>query len=331
MMLETVKLINQAIVYLERHLCAPVSIEQAAAAAGYSRSHFSRTFARLTGLTPAGYLRKRRLSAAAHELIHSPKRILEIALDYQFQSQEAFTRSFQQEFGVNPGGYRRQRRLGQLLQRIKLGFSNLLYPGKGIHQTPPIFVPERPLLAVILVPDVHSGGYAVKAVAPTPPPLVKIRLAHRQDTAALCRLYHELHQFTVRQVPERLRSLDNAECFAAAGLGHTLDRLSDAVAVSLWVAEVKGEVVGLAEVYLREEEQNAATLNRYGYLQSLVVAPRWRSRGIGRQLLAAAETWSKTQGAHELRLDTWEVDPAPFHFYTQQGYRTLRRTLVRPL
>ena len=129
----TTNLINQALVYLETHLTAPATVERAAAEAGYSRHHFSRTFLALTGLTPVGYLRKRRLSEAARELVTTSKRILDIALDYQFGSQEAFTRSFRQEFGVSPGFYRQRGRLHRLWGKISLGVSNLLYPGKGIH------------------------------------------------------------------------------------------------------------------------------------------------------------------------------------------------------
>ena len=91
-------------------------------------------------------------------------------------------------------------------------------------------------------------------------------------------------------------------------------------------------MVGLAEVYLRQDESNALrTVYRYGYLQCLVVDQRLRGHDIGRQLMAAAEKWSRAQGATELRLESWEFDQGPLGFYTRQGYRTLRRTLVRTL
>ncbi len=97
--------LKHAITHLESHLTAPTSIEEAAALVGYSRYHFSRLFLPVTGITPVAYLRKRRLTEAARELATSSKRILDIALDYQFQSQEAFTRSFKQDFWVSPGLY----------------------------------------------------------------------------------------------------------------------------------------------------------------------------------------------------------------------------------
>ncbi|MCB0122539.1 MAG: helix-turn-helix domain-containing protein [Caldilineaceae bacterium] len=76
--------IQRSLHYIESHLTEPATVEQAAVAAGYSRHHFSRTFLARTGLTPASYLRKRRLSEAARALVTSSQRILDIALDYQF-------------------------------------------------------------------------------------------------------------------------------------------------------------------------------------------------------------------------------------------------------
>ena len=329
-------LLNRAIAYLESNLTQPASIEEAAWRVGYSRYHFTRTFVARTGLTPIAYLRKRRLSEAARQLTHSAKPILEIALDYQFQSQEAFSRSFKQEFGVSPGHYRLQKRLRWCLGKLTLGAPRLLYPGRGIDHRPPLFVPEQKIVTARIVPYMRNERMAYlmqdRASPTSTTNTLKIRQAHRQDIPALCRLYHGLHEFTVRGVPERLQSLGEFECFDATSISPVLEKLLDAIDVTIWVAEVNGVVVGLAEVYLREDEQNAARVSyRYGYLQSLVVETSLRGRGIGRQLLTAAEAWCKARGAAELRLEAWEFEQGPLAFYTHQGYRTLRRTLVRKL
>ncbi|MEM7128195.1 MAG: GNAT family N-acetyltransferase [Chloroflexota bacterium] len=319
--------INQSINYIESHLTEAATVEKVAAAAGYSRHHFSRLFLALTGLSPASYLRKRRLSEAARELVTSSRRILDIALDYQFGSHEAFARSFKQEFGVSPGSYRQRGRLYQLWGRISLGLSNLLYPGQGISKTPKLFIPERKIVEAVIAPHTQLDGIPdiiEDAIVATKKPLT-IRRAHRQDLPALCWLYHELHESTTQGVPERLQSLGDYECFDASVLSLNLRKLMSTLDVSIWVAEVNDEVVGLAEVMLREDEQsNMIVAYRYGYLQSLVVRQPLRGHGIGEKLLQAAEAWSREQGATELRLDTWELDQGPLQFYEQQGYRTLR-------
>ena len=326
--------IGHSLAFIEAHLTKPLTVEQVAAAAGYSRFHYSRSFLMLTGLTPTDYVRKRRLSEAARELVTSAKRILDIALDYQFGSQEAFTRSFKREFGVTPSLYRQRGRLHRLWGKISLGVANLLYPGKGIHRSSALLIPKRRIVAAIVTPRLPSnqqGAFPGKFVMTTID-TITIRLAHRQDIGALCQLYYEFHEYMVQGVPQRLQSLGDYECFNASSLTLSLQKLMDAVDVAMWVAELNGQVVGLAEVYLRADAQEAEIVAyRYGYLQSLFVKRQFRGRGIGAQLLAAAEAWARQHGAAELRLEMWEFAQGPLGFYQQQGYGALRRTLVRAL
>jgi AraC family transcriptional regulator len=118
--MDTFNLINRAIDYIEMRLMQSITTAEVAAAIGYSRAHFSRLFHAMTGETLTGYIRKRRLSLAAYKLVTERCNILDLALDYQFQSQEAFTRSFKEQFRLSPGAYRRRGRFTGALNRITL-------------------------------------------------------------------------------------------------------------------------------------------------------------------------------------------------------------------
>src|SRR5688572_8768492 len=118
--MEPIESINRAINCIENNLTEAISLEEISAVAGYSLFHFSRLFLDLVGETPGEYIRKRRLSEAARELVNSRKSILDIALDYQFQSQEAFSRSFKRLFRASPGTYRKSRHLTRTFSRISL-------------------------------------------------------------------------------------------------------------------------------------------------------------------------------------------------------------------
>ena len=115
-----IELVNRAIALMEDNLTTATEPLRVAKAAGYSRFHFDRLFLATLGETPADYLRKRRLSEAARELVTTHKPLVEIALDYQFQSQEAFTRAFKRMFGISPGTYRKRGRLARAYPRITL-------------------------------------------------------------------------------------------------------------------------------------------------------------------------------------------------------------------
>jgi AraC family transcriptional regulator len=130
--------INRAIDHIEANLTQEIDLSEVAAAAGYSPFHLSRLFRAMTGETPGGYIRKRRLSEAARQLLASKRRILDIALDHQFGSQAAFTRAFRAAFGISPGAYRKRGRLARLTHRIALRQPKICYvngqpvlPGHG--------------------------------------------------------------------------------------------------------------------------------------------------------------------------------------------------------
>lgn len=127
-MLEQTELINRAVELIEANLTAPITVTAVAATIGYSRFHLVRLFRAVTGMTLIGYLRARRLHEAARALLTSPKPILEIALDYQFQSQEAFSRAFRAAYHCTPGIYRRRKRYRRHLLRITIGKPQLFLP-----------------------------------------------------------------------------------------------------------------------------------------------------------------------------------------------------------
>lgn len=104
---ETVAGVGRAQAFIEAHLTEKVSMKQIADAAGYSVWHTARMFRELTGKSPFEYVRARRLATAAMRLRDGGERVLDVALDFTFDSNEGFTRAFTRAFGVSPGAYAR--------------------------------------------------------------------------------------------------------------------------------------------------------------------------------------------------------------------------------
>ena len=71
---------------------------------GYSTFHFSRVFNINKGITLMEYVKKRRLSLAAEDLFDD-KKIIDIALEYGFQTHNGFSKAFKKEFGFSPTQY----------------------------------------------------------------------------------------------------------------------------------------------------------------------------------------------------------------------------------
>lgn len=100
------KAVQQTIDWLESHLHEPISGKDIVSVSGFSKFHFHRIFQKEVGMSVASYIRLRRLANAAAALLYTDVRIIDIALHYQFESQEAFTRAFKKTYHMPPGAYR---------------------------------------------------------------------------------------------------------------------------------------------------------------------------------------------------------------------------------
>lgn len=100
-------IIRDLLSWLETHLDQPLSLDNVAAKAGYSKWHLQRMFKDVTSNAIGAYIRARRLSKAAVALRLTGRPILDIALQYRFDSQQTFTRAFKKQFAQTPALYRR--------------------------------------------------------------------------------------------------------------------------------------------------------------------------------------------------------------------------------
>lgn len=99
--------IQRALDYTEEHLTDEVNYEEVARQAYSSVFHFQRMFSMLCGFSLGEYVRMRRLTLAAEELIRTGDKVLTIALKYGYDSPESFTRAFIRFHGLTPSDARR--------------------------------------------------------------------------------------------------------------------------------------------------------------------------------------------------------------------------------
>lgn len=99
------------------------------------------------------------------------------------------------------------------------------------------------------------------------------------------------------------------------------------------VADINGQVVGLVDAALAEPIASARRqlLRELSWrrlmVNALAVHPTFWRRGIGRQLLAAAEQWGVARGARTVVLDTYIHSDVSVPFY-EQGMGYSRQSLV---
>lgn len=139
----------KSIEYIEQNMYSAINIHDIAAASSYSTYHFSRIFKSLVGDSPKEYLRKRRLTIAADRLLKEDVRILDLALECQFESQEAFTRSFKKLFNMTPGQYRSNKDPFRLIYKDQFSPHMLQHMQHRLATTPEIVTrPEMKTVGV---------------------------------------------------------------------------------------------------------------------------------------------------------------------------------------
>lgn len=92
--------------WIEEHLNQTSVLCDMSQEIGYSPWYCSFIFHKLTGMTLKQYVAGRRLSLAAIKIRDTRERILDIAIEFGYSSQEALSRAFKNQYGCTPAKYR---------------------------------------------------------------------------------------------------------------------------------------------------------------------------------------------------------------------------------
>lgn len=130
-----------------------------------------------------------------------------------------------------------------------------------------------------------------------------IREAHPEDFEALAELCTQLgYQTDSKDIPLRLSQINNLGSHA------------------VFIAELKGQVVGWIHVYLCP----LLVSPLQAHLGGLVVHSNQRGIGIGQELLQQAEAWSLLHACQYLNIYTNVTRTETLMFYKHLGYQTIK-------
>jgi len=107
---EYISRINKAFDYIELNLEKPMTLDELAAVANFSKYHFNRIFHSLVGETPFQFVQRLRLEkAASFMLANKYEKISEIAFKCGFSDGSIFSRNFRNYFKISPSQYRKEK------------------------------------------------------------------------------------------------------------------------------------------------------------------------------------------------------------------------------
>lgn len=122
--MKTAEALQRAVDYIEEHLLDELPLHDAAAQAYLSDAHFQRLFSVVFGISLGEYIRGRRLTLAGKALVGAGGKVIDIALQYGYESPESFSRAFARFHGFPPSAARSRK--GQLHVLEKLSVQSVL-------------------------------------------------------------------------------------------------------------------------------------------------------------------------------------------------------------
>ena len=137
------ELLQRSVDFIEKNLTESFTLLEVAEQANCSLYHFHRIFSATLDISLKEYIRKRRLTLAAHELLNTNQRILDIALKYQYESPESFTRAFKKMNNITPSKYRKTKSSLNFFEEIDLKDIKAKNIRGGIRMKPRIITKEE--------------------------------------------------------------------------------------------------------------------------------------------------------------------------------------------
>ncbi|WBW96752.1 AraC family transcriptional regulator [Oceanirhabdus sp. W0125-5] len=100
-----IELIQKTIDYIDNNIKEVISVDTLSSIAGFSTYHFYKVFNNIVGQSAMGYVTKRKLQFAMFE-IQSGEKIINVAMDYGYETHAGFSKAFKRCFGYSPSMYR---------------------------------------------------------------------------------------------------------------------------------------------------------------------------------------------------------------------------------
>ena len=150
-----IAVLNRLVDYIEEHLTEEIDIAGLTSGLGTTEYHVRRMFSSLAGMPLSEYIRRRRMTVAAADVLGG-RDLLGIAVRFGYGSTEAFSRAFRAVHGVSPGDARRSG--GPLRTQPQLRF-RLTIEGNTTMDTR---IADRPAFRLVghtaRVPLIHHGA-----------------------------------------------------------------------------------------------------------------------------------------------------------------------------
>ncbi|MCM0647199.1 AraC family transcriptional regulator [Clostridium swellfunianum] len=104
-MVDYIQLIQNSIDYIEENLKEELSVDKLSELTGFSSYHYYRLFNAYVGMPVMQYVRRRRMLHGISDVVNKGKKIIDVAMQYGFNTHSGFSKAFNKEYGCSPSQY----------------------------------------------------------------------------------------------------------------------------------------------------------------------------------------------------------------------------------
>jgi len=97
--------------------------------------------------------------------------------------------------------------------------------------------------------------------------------------------------------------------------------------VTLVSEDQRGSLSGFLEVGLRSHADGCDTRRPVGFVEGWFVREEHRGKGVGRELMCAAEEWARAHGCREMASDALIDNPGSERAHTALGFEIVDRCI----
>ncbi|GAA1646686.1 AraC family transcriptional regulator [Actinoplanes couchii] len=173
--------LNRLVDLVEANLTGDLDVKDVARRLGTTEYHLRRMFSSLAGMPLSEYVRRRRMTVAAADVVRGEPDLLTVAIRYGYGSAEAFGRAFRAVHGAGPGEVRRAG--GPLRSQPQLRFRLTVEGSERMDAR----IVDRPAFRLVghaaRVPLIHHGvNEHIRQHLRSLPPTARPRLLALGDT-----------------------------------------------------------------------------------------------------------------------------------------------------
>lgn len=93
--------------YLDENLTEEITIDSIAGRFHFNRFYLMKMFKKVTGITILEYVNQKKIESSLNDIVNTDDKILKIALNHGFNSQEYYSEIFTKVLGISPTEFRK--------------------------------------------------------------------------------------------------------------------------------------------------------------------------------------------------------------------------------